>query len=158
MVIIPASIAKDLANRGITPGPKYLGSFGSNGSALFTVGKGYLEDTYLWENLNQVDTSPAWQQFVKDYQVNFPGELPQSNSLAFYDAVYAFKTAVEALGITGDPTKLSSEREKIATFLYNSPELQGFQFTYKYVNGMKIMPHFLLQIKNNAFQLAAKVQ
>ena len=39
--------------------------------------------------------------------------------------MYAIKNAIETLGITGDPNKLSIEREEIAGYLYNSPVFQG---------------------------------
>ena len=43
------------------------------------------------------------------------------------------------------------ERRAIDDFLYNSPELQGLQFKYKIVNGERVAPFYLLQIKNNQF-------
>jgi hypothetical protein len=69
----------------------------------------------------------------------------------FCDAVYSIKAAIETLKITGDPQKLVQERKAIDDFLYNSPELEGLQFKYKNVNGEKVAPFFLLQIKNNQF-------
>ena len=65
--------------------------------------------------------------------------------------MYSIKTAIETLKITGDPRKIAEERKAIDDFLYNSPELQGLQFKYKNVNGEKVAPRFLLQIKNNQF-------
>jgi hypothetical protein len=69
------------------------------------------------------------------------------------DGVYVFKTAVESLGITGDPARLAEERRKIVDFLYNSPDLPGGGDTYKYhyANGEKIAPRVLFQVKNNRF-------
>ena len=75
----------------------------------------------------------------------------------FCDAVYSIKTAIEALKITGDPQKLAEERKAIDDFLYNSPEMEGLQFKYKNVNGEKVAPRFVLQIKNNQFVKRATI-
>ncbi len=128
----------------------------ADGPELFTTGKGFLENSYLWENINPVDTSPRYQKFVEAYKKDFKGQTP-NNTMNFYDAVYAIKTAFEALKITGDPQKLAQERKAIVDFLHNSPELQGLQFKYKIVNGERIAPQFLLQIKNNQFVKIATI-
>jgi ABC-type branched-subunit amino acid transport system substrate-binding protein len=149
-----AEIAKELTNRGFKPGPSLLSVYASNGPAMFTSGKGFTEGSYLWDDFNVADTSPAWQKFLADYAKQFTGQVPTEAAISGYDAVYAFKIAVESLGITGDPAKLAAERKMIVDFLYNCPvELPGIENTYKYryVNGEKIAPYYLVQIKNNAF-------
>jgi branched-chain amino acid transport system substrate-binding protein len=144
------AIAKELFNRGITKGTELIGGMAADGPELFTAGKGYLENTYMWENINPVDTNPKYVKLMEAYKKDFKGQLP-SNPMNFYDAVYAVKAAIETLKITGDPKKLVQERKEIDDFLYNSPELQGLQFKYRNVNGEKIGPRVLLQIKNNQF-------
>jgi len=150
------AIAKELFNRGITKGTELIGGMAADGPELFTTGKGYLENSYLWENINPVDTSPRYQKLLEAYKKDFKGQLP-NNTINFCDAVYSIKTAIEALKITGDPEKLAQERKAIDDFLYNSPELEGLQFKYRNVNGEKVAPRVLLQIKNNQFVKIATI-
>jgi branched-chain amino acid transport system substrate-binding protein len=148
-----AEIAKELTNRGYKPGAALLSVYASNGPGMFTAGKGYVEDSYLWDDFNVTDPSPAWQKFLADYAKQYTGQVPTESAISAYDAVYAFKIAIEKLGITGDPAKLAAERKMIVDFLYNSQDLPGIEntYTYHYVNGEKIAPYYLVQIKNNAF-------
>lgn len=142
------AIAKELFNRGITRGTELIGSMAGDGPELFTTGKGYLENSYFCENLSPVNPSPRYRKLVEAFKKDFKGQLP-NNTMNFYDAVYSIKTAIETLKITGDPEKLTQERKAIDDFLYNSPELEGLQFKYRNVNGEKVAPFFLLQIRNN---------
>jgi branched-chain amino acid transport system substrate-binding protein len=149
-----AGVAKELVNRGQKVGPNYLMVYASNGPALFTTGKGFVEGSYLWDDFNVAATNPEWKKFMADYAKKFDGQVPTQSAISGYDAVYAFKIAIEKLNITGDPAKLEAERKMIVDFLYNSPgDLPGIEktYTYRYVNGEKIAPYYLVQIKNNAF-------
>jgi branched-chain amino acid transport system substrate-binding protein len=151
------AIGKELYNRGVTEGTGLLGTFACTGPELFTVGKGFLEGAYCQENGNPVDPNPKWQAIMAAYDKEFPGQVPPATVLEFYDSVYLVKEAIETLKLTGDPKKLDEERAAMAKYLYNTPEIQGLQYPYKIVNGDKIAPNFLLQIKNNAYTLAATV-
>lgn len=151
------AIGKELFNRGVTEGTGLLGTFACTGPELFTVGKGFLEGAYTQENGNPVHTAPAWQKLMATYDKEFPGQVPPATVLEFYDSVYLVKTAIETLKLTGDPKKLAEEREAMAKFLYNTPEIQGMQYPYKIVNGDKKAPVYLLQIKNNAYTSVAEV-
>ena len=91
------------------------------------------------------------------YAQEYPGQVPPATVLEFYDAVYLFKNAVETLGLTGDPAKLAQEREALVEYMYNTPEINGLQYPYKIVNGDKLAPVFLLQIKNNAWTMVAEI-
>jgi ABC-type branched-subunit amino acid transport system substrate-binding protein len=156
MVNSHVAIAKELYNRGVTKGTELIGGMAADGPELFTIGKGFLENSYLWENINPVDSSPKYQKFWEAYKKDFKGQTP-NGTMAFCDEVYAIKTAIETLKITGDPQKIAQERKAIDDFLYNSPELQGLQFKYKNVNGEKVAPWTLLQIKNNQFVTRATI-
>ena len=95
------AIAKELYNRGITKGTELIGSMAGDGPVLFTSGKGYMENSYLWENIDPVDSTPRYQKYAEAYKKDFKGQTPVCTQ--FYDAVYAVKTAIEALKITGIP-------------------------------------------------------
>jgi branched-chain amino acid transport system substrate-binding protein len=150
-------IGKELYNHGITQGTELLGTFACTGPELFTVGKGFLENAYCQENDNPIYDSPEWQKIMAAYDQEYPGQVPPATVLEFYDAVYLFKNAVETLELTGDPAKLAQEREALAKYVYNTPEIQGMQYPYQNVNGDKVAPVFLLQIKNNAYTVVAEV-
>ena len=147
---IHVGIAKQLFNRGITKGTELMGGMSTDGPELFTTGRGFLENSYVWESINPIDTSPRYQKFAEAYAKDFRGQKPGSTA-SFYDVVYAVKAAIETKKITGDPEKLTQGRKAIVDFLFNSPELDGLQFGYRYVNGEKVAPFVLLQIKNNQF-------
>ena len=151
------AIAKELHNRGITKGTELIGGMAADGAELFTTGKGFLENSYLWENINPVDTSPRYQKIAEAYKKDFKGQTP-NNTINFYDAIYMIKIAFEALKITGDPQKMVQERKAIVDFLYNSPDLQGLQYKYRIVNGERMAPQSLLQIKNNQFVKIATIE
>lgn len=144
-------VGKELYNRGVTQGTELLGTFACTGADLFTVGKGFLENSYLQENHNPVYDSPEWHKVMDAYNQEYEGQTPPATIPEFYDAVYAFKYAVEACEVTGDPAKLAEEREAILDYLSSAPEIQGMQFTYHYVDGDKIAPVSLLQIKDNQY-------
>ena len=144
------AIAKELHNRGATPGAKYIALPTAYGPELFTIGKGYLENSYLWDGMNPLDTSPKYRKLDETYKREHKGQAPTGQVVYFYDAVYAFKTAVETLKLTGNPGKIAQERQAITDFLYNAGPLQGIQYQYRYVKGEKMAPFTLMQIKNNA--------
>ena len=73
------------------------------------------------------------------------------STLGFYNMMFAIKAAFETLGITGDPSKLTSERAEIAEYMYNSPTLEGIQGSFQYVNGQNTAPMYLFQIVNNTY-------
>jgi branched-chain amino acid transport system substrate-binding protein len=150
MAAAHSAIAKELHNRGATPGAKYIALPTAYGPELFTIGKGYLENSYLWDNVNPLDTSPRYLKLDETYKKEHKGQAPTGEVAEWYDAVYAFKTAVETLKLTGNPGNIAQERQAITDFLYNSGPLQGIQYRYRYVKGEKMAPFTLMQIKNNA--------
>jgi len=148
---------KALNAGGMKDGRRILAAFSANSPALFDLGKGYLEGTYLWDTMSLDNSSPEWRALLKAYQEEHNGANPIAPTIGFYDAVYAVKTAIESLGITGDPVKRTAERQKIKDFLYNNQHLPGAMGPYRYVNGNKVASFFLLQVKDNKFLTAAVV-
>jgi ABC-type branched-subunit amino acid transport system substrate-binding protein len=145
-----ARLAIEMRKRGMTEGRRLLTGFASNAPSLYQLAKGYLEDTYIWDNLYVSYEGTRWQTLVEAYKRDHQGALPMLTPIpAFYDGVYAIKAAIETLGLTGNPTKLSEERIKIRDFLYNSKQLDGVQGKYRWVNGEKLYPVYLFQIHDN---------
>jgi ABC-type branched-subunit amino acid transport system substrate-binding protein len=158
MPSVQVALARDLFDRGITQGVELLGGDSTDDPSLFTVGKGYLENSYIVDPGNPLDTSTRYQALVAAYEKDNGGAKPSVSVLAYYDSVYALKYAIEDLGITGDPNKLAIERSDIAGYLYNSPVFQGLQGSFQFVNGQRLASAFLLQIENNQFTLLSEIK
>jgi branched-chain amino acid transport system substrate-binding protein len=143
-------VAAELYNRGIADGWRICATFAANSPSLLEVGKGKLNNTYIWNKIDPNLESPRWQAFVEAYKAEHSGQAPIVNTGPnYYDGVYATKEAFETLNITGDRSKLAEERKKIAEFLYNSKEFDGIQGKFKWVNGKRIAPYYLFQIRDN---------
>lgn len=145
-----ASLATELYNRGMTEGRRICASWACMTPVLFEQAAGYLENTYIFDKMDVGYEGAKWQTVVEDYQAEHEGMLPMIAVIPnYYDVLYALKAAFEELGITGDPDKLAEEREKISEFLFNSPEFEGIQGTFKWVNGQKLAPYHFFQVQNN---------
>ena len=131
---------------------------GADSATLYEAGKGYLEDTYIWDIYFVYNESPGWKVLSEAYQKEKNGALPYSPVIAAnYDAVYAIATALEKTGATGDPAKLKEERTAIRDFMVNAQGLKGVQGDYNYVDGLLISPVYFMQIKDNVPKLLTTV-
>jgi branched-chain amino acid transport system substrate-binding protein len=152
-------LCQALYQRGMTEGRRICCGAGATGGAMFELGKGFLEDTYLWDVYNFASTDPGWLACVAAYKAEHSGQFPYSMAIwGQYEAVYAVKAAFESLKITGDPNKLAQERIAIRDFLWNAKDVHGAQgSTWSWVNGVKANPLFMYQIKNNECKLVNTV-
>jgi len=124
---------------------------GADSATLFEVGKGYLENNYIWDMFYVHSQEPDWQALSDAYQDTHNGALPYSAVIGpHYNAVYAVKTALEQTNATGDPAKLKEERIAIRDFLINAQDLPGIQGSYNYQNGIQVTPVQFMQIVDNA--------
>ncbi len=138
----------ELRKRGVSEGRRICAGPGADGSALYDVGGTSLDGTYLWEYINVTSPDTRWTGLVEAYSAE-KGAFPYSPAVtAHYDAVLAIQAAIEALEITGDPTKLAEERVAVRDYLRSATDLQGAFGTYGYVDGMKSAPRFMFQINN----------
>jgi branched-chain amino acid transport system substrate-binding protein len=145
-----AKVATELHNRGMTDGRRICATFAANSPSLLEVGKGKLNGTYIWNKIDPGFSSPKWQALVETYKAEHSGQALLVNTAPnYYDALYAVKAAFETLNITGDKSKLAEERKKIAEFLHSSKEFDGIQGKFKWVNGKRIAPYFLFQIRDD---------
>jgi len=142
-------VATELYNRGMTDGKRICAVFAANSPNLLQVGKDRLNGTYIWDTFDLSYPGARWKALFDAYKAEHSGQLPIGTAAFFYDAVYAVKAVIEANNLTGDKSKLAEERTKISNSLFNSRELEGVQGKYRYVNGKKIAPYVLLQIRDN---------
>jgi hypothetical protein len=61
------ALAKELHNRGMTNGAAILAGYPSNDPALFASGKGFVENSYVWDNYNIVDANPKCKRLFDAY-------------------------------------------------------------------------------------------
>ncbi len=154
-----ANFCKAMYERGMTEGGRILNSFVALGSVFFELGEGYIEDTYVWDNIEYTSTDPTWLAFVDAYGAEHDGNRPWTPATYSYcECVLAFQAAVENTNVTGDPAKLAEERQAIRDYLWNAgdiPDMTGG--TWGYVNGMKTKDLFMYQIKDNDLVLVSTV-
>ena len=153
------NFCRALYERGMKEGWRISGSGQACGSELFDLGKGYLEDTYLFEYGDPSSTDPKFLAYVDAYKAANNGMFPYTwANWGYYEAIYAFKEAIEHKEITGDPTKLAEERLAIKDFLWNSTDLPSlFGGTWRYVDGEKKGDIRVLQIKDNEFVVVSTI-
>ena len=152
-----ARLCKELYERGMTEGWRIAGGGQNNGPDLYIIGEGYIEDTYIWDTGDTGSNDPDWLAYVDAYEAAHDGAPPLTwANWGFYEAVYAFKAAVERMNITGDPAKLAEERLAIRDFLFNADGLPAvFGGTYNYVEGLKVSDLLFYQMTNNQPELVS---
>ena len=146
-----ARLCKELYERGMTEGWRITSGGQANSPDLYTIGEGYIEDTYIWDTGDVTSNDPDWLAYVDAFAADHDGAFPLTwANWGFYEAVYAFKAAVERMNITGLPSKLAEERLAIRDFLFNAEGIPSvFGGTYNYVEGFKVMDLMFYQNKNN---------
>jgi branched-chain amino acid transport system substrate-binding protein len=154
-----ARLTIELRKRGVEEGRRICCGFGADGAPFYDLGGAALEDTYIWDVQNVNYDSETWQALSEAYQADHDGALPYSMAITGqYNAVFAIKTAIEELGITGDPAKLEEERLQIKDFLVNATGIPGAQEPYDYIDGSFVAPVMLFQIHDAQPELAATQQ
>jgi hypothetical protein len=154
-----ARFCKAIFERGMIEGWRICISGGGMGAAMFSIGKGYLENAYVGDVMDLTSTASMWVDYIDAYAADHDGGFPYT--VANYgplEAMFVFKAAIERLGITGDPAKLADERIKMRDFFWNCtdiPDAQGS--TFGYVNGEKNKDFFFYQIKDNKLVFVSSV-
>lgn len=136
------------------PAEQILGGASAASASLFD----YAESSGMSEDIEGVSiwslSDPAkmqtWQVFEKASETHV--DAAQLEIAAdYYEAAFLVKLAIEALGITGDPMLVGQERERLATWLYNTDEISSPRGTFRIENGEKVIHPRLLRIENGAF-------
>ena len=144
-----ARLTVELRKRGVTEGRRVCAGAGANGATFYEVGGQALNDTFIWDVADINNTSERWQNLVAAYTADHAGALPYSLAITGqYNAVWALKTAIEAIGATGDSGKIAEERTKIKEYLLNATGIPGAQGPFDYVEGSFSGPCLLFQIKD----------
>lgn len=144
-------VINELRTRGVDSGEKMCVSFAAFGSTLLDICGDNAEGLYIWNKLDSNYQGAEWQALVAEYEKKF-NDVPSVPPVpGFYNALIAFKQCVEELSITGDPGKLQEERELIANWFYNSPDIEGIQGTFQWVDGQMMTGTIMYQVQDGAF-------
>jgi branched-chain amino acid transport system substrate-binding protein len=151
MCVFPDSMGNlimELRNRGLTEGRRIVTGMGAMYPAFFEMGKGYIEDVYLYGLMDPAYQGTDYQKLCTEYKSKFTGELPYG-AVVYYDSIYIIKQAFEACDITGNPTKLKEERIKIRDYINSLEDFRGLVHTYSIVRSATTTPVYLLQVHND---------
>jgi ABC-type branched-subunit amino acid transport system substrate-binding protein len=134
-----ATLCKAFKERGFSKRGRICAGAGATSGALFDLGKGAIEGTFIWDTYDFTNTSPRWLDYVKAYKADHKGAFPYSMAIhGQYEAVYAVKAAIEQTKATGAKSNRKAERRKIRDFLLNAKDLPSPDGkSYSYVNGGK---------------------
>ena len=144
-------VINELRSRGVDDPATISATFAGFGSTLLDICGDNAEGIYIWNKLDPNYDSDEWRALVEAYTEEF-GEGPSAPPVTgYYNTLIAFKQCVEELGITGDPEKLQEERDAIANWFYNSPEIDGIQGTFSWVNGAMMTDPLMFRVENGEY-------
>lgn len=148
-----AKICKELVERGaVESGEQIFVTFAGIGDGFIEIAGEAAEGTYAYNMLDVNYEGETWKALAEAYKADHNGDNPTYPPIqGFYNMIVALKACFEDLGITGDPAKLEEERQAIAEWLYNSPEIEGCQGTFSWVNGVMQITAPVMQIQNGAY-------
>jgi branched-chain amino acid transport system substrate-binding protein len=127
-----------------------FGGDGWESSSLVPIGGAALEGDYFSTHYSPEDTSPAVQEFVKEFQAKY-GEIPDAMAALGYDSAMILADAIKRAGAT-DGAKV---RDSLAA-TRNFPGITG-NITMD-ANRDASKPAVILAIKNGAFKYLETVQ
>jgi branched-chain amino acid transport system substrate-binding protein len=147
---IPGIIA-ELKTRGWTNMNSILIFSSGDDAPLYTLGGNAIDGAMIYNFADPNLDSPRWNAFREAFKQAYDGMEPFSLSPNYYDAVYMIKRAIEAAGVTGDPTKLAAERILIRDYCNEIRNFEGVQFTWSNSRGYpRNRPVYLFDIRGGA--------
>ena len=145
-------LINELRGRGVEKGDQICATFAAYGTTLLDICGDNANGIYIWNKLDPNYSGETWQKLVEAYKPDFNGETPAVPPITgYYNTLIALKQCYEELEITGDPAKLQAERDAIANWFYNSPEIEGCQGTFKWVNGAMMTDALMFRVENGQF-------
>ena len=153
-----AKIILELQSRGWNDNSKILIFSSADDGALYTTGGENINDVMIYNYVDPGLDTPRWQAFREAFKADHEGMEPFSLTPNYYDAVYMIKQAIEATGVTGDPSKLKEERILIRDYCNNVQNFEGLFFNWSNKDGVpQDKPLFLFQIEDGQKVLVEKV-
>jgi len=144
---------KELVERGaVESGEQIYATFAAVGAGFLEIAGETAEGTYGYNMLDVDCQTEAWQALSEAYKADHNGDIPSYPPIqGFYNMIMALKACFEDLHITGDPAKLMEEREAIAEWLNNSPEIEGCQGPFSWVDGVMQITAPVVQVQDGAY-------
>ncbi len=148
-----AKCCKELVERGaVESGEQIYATFSAMGAGFLEITGETAEGTYAYNMLDVDCPEETWQELYAAYQADHNGDVPSYPPIqGFYNMIVALKACFEDLHITGDPAKLAEEREAIAEWLNNSPEIEGCQGPFSWVNGVMQIEAPVVQVQDGKY-------
>lgn len=139
-----ANILLQLRQRGVEEGRRIISSFTSFTQDMIALAGDALDGTYIWNKFNPYEESGRWAELSRAYQRDHQGTIPLNTIVAdLYDSIMALRQCCEELNIIGEGEDLAAQREQVAQWFYNSPEIQGIQSAFRWENGEKLKDYVL---------------
>jgi len=146
-----AKVINELRARGVDSSEKMCATFPAFGPGLLDLCGDNAEGLYIWQKLDLFYKGDDWDKLVVEYRAKFNEAPSQPPVPGFYNAIIAFKEAVEALKLTGDKGKLQEERDALANWMFNNPGIEGIQGTFSWTNGQLVADAYMYQVRNGAY-------
>ncbi|MBQ9030166.1 MAG: ABC transporter substrate-binding protein [Parasporobacterium sp.] len=148
-----SKVCKELVERGaVESGEQICATFSAMGAGFLEIAGETAEGTYAYNMLDVNCPDETWQELSEAYKADHNGDAPTYPPIqGFYNMIVALKACFEDLGITGDPAVLQEEREAIAEWLNNSPEIEGCQGTFSWVNGVMQIEAPVVQVQDGNY-------
>lgn len=150
-----AKVCKELVERGaVSSGEQIFATFAAMGAGFLEIAGDAAEGTYAYNMLDADSTNPVWVKLSEEYRADHNGDAPTYPPIqGFYNMITALKDCFEDLEITGDPANLAEEREAIANWLYNSPEIEGCQGPFSWKDGVMQCEAPIMQVTGGAYKV-----
>jgi branched-chain amino acid transport system substrate-binding protein len=154
-----AKIIRELKSRGWKKMSQILVFSSADDAQLYATGGADLNGVQVYNYINLDISNPRWNAFKAAFEKDHKGMAPFSLSPNYYDALYMIKEAIEKTGVTGDPSKLSEERKKIADYCANVKDFHGLLFNWDMKDGIPTnKPTYIFQIENGKKVLVKEVR
>ena len=113
---------------------------------------GDLHGVRVWSTLDPNKDAEKRKAFEEAYEKNLGDLAYYRMAIDYYQSALLLEQSIEKLALTGAPEVLSSEREALANYLYNTDLIITDQGDFIIVNGSKLTVSKLYRITEKGFQ------
>jgi len=144
-----AQIMIELQRSGVTENRRFLIGLCADYPEWYDMGQGGVFDgSYMSTHSYPDQPDPRWQSIYQRWE-EYSG-LPATLGVYLgYDVASYFKHAIEETGITGDPAKLTEERQLLADWCYTRDSFPFAMEAAPVKYGMAMRPNYLCVIEND---------
>lgn len=141
----------ELHRRGFTDHSKIFVHAAADYPGFFEIGEGYIDGCYMSGFYNPQHEGERWKAIQKAYAADH--DLPAGfGCYVGMDLPYLIKDAIEATGVTGDPSKLAEERVMMKDWINDQEDYPFVMGDFDIVDGIAMYPIFIYEIEGNQKQ------